>query len=372
MFLHKPPFDLFTLLRTNSVGRLAAIRSDLLDVATGYAPVARPRHEGLLDHDLMIRIAACSEVRSDDVPFFLYFRRVEPDASSREPASSDDQKAMIEAWLPRLYPGATYSILPPAPESGQAFPGIHLRSLVGRPGPSLLAIVPFKDGAELTIRCLESIERQNHKLTLEVLLIDNRPEESATNTQIRSWLAGERRNTYRLVSDVGAFNYGRIHNAAIAEHGRGRDLVLFLNNDVELVSPACLQTMAMQLLADESSGFVGIRLLYPDGRGVQHGGIQVCDGPTYVCGYHRLGHSAGTEEFVNDERIVMGVTFACAMVRRATFEALGGFDEVLMPNAYGDVDLCLRRRVGLSQRVFRHAGWHPSRVADSRPRRRGR
>src|SRR5262249_31112659 len=32
----------------------------------------------------------------------------------------------------------------------------------------------------------------------------------------------------------------------------------------------------------------------------------------------------------------------CAMVRRVVFERLGGLDEVLLPNAYGDVDLQAR------------------------------
>ena len=47
-------------------------------------------------------------------------------------------------------------------------------------------------------------------------------------------------------------------------------------------------------------------------------------------------------EFVFDERIALGVTFACAMVRRSTFELLGGLEEVMMPNAFGDVDFCAR------------------------------
>ena len=128
----------------------------------------------------------------------------------------------------------------------------------------------------------------------------------------------------------------------IGRTGSGRDLLLFLNNDVELISRDCLQVMAMQLRADESCGFVGIRLVYPEDGRVQHGGIQVADEPLYVCGYHRLDHAKGREDFVADERIALGVTFACAMTRSATFDALGGFEEILIPNAYGDVDLCAR------------------------------
>ncbi len=353
-FLYRPSLDLFTLLRTNSVGRLAMVRRDLLLRASlDLGDVPRPRHPGLLDHDLMIRFAASGLARPEGVPFFLHYRRAAPGSPSCDEVPREDREAWLGAWLSRIYPGMSASILPPSPESGQAFPAIRLRPAGGRCRPTLLAIVPFRDEADLTIRCLESIERQRHELSLEVLLVDNRSQDPATTARIRSWLAADRRNAYSFVEYKGPFNYGRMHNAAIGAHGRGRDLVLFLNNDVELISEDCLQTMAMHLMADASCGFVGIRLLYPGGPAVQHGGIKVCDGATYVCGFHPLGHSSSVEEYVNDERVAMGVTFACAMTRRATFQSLGGLDEVLMPNAYGDVDLCLRAlEAGLRNHYF--------------------
>lgn len=352
-FLYRPPLDMFTLLRTNSLGRLALIRRDLLRAAAGLDDVPRPRHVGLLDHDLMIRVAASGLARAEGLPFFLHYWRAASESRSHEEVPQKDREAWLEAWLSRIYPGMLATIAPPSPGTGQAFPAIRLRPPAGRRRPNLLAIVPFRDEADLTIRCLDSIERQRHELSLEVLLVDNRSRDPATAARIRSWLAAERRNTYSLIEYDGSFNYGRMHNVAIAAHGRGRDLVLFLNNDVELVSVDCLQTMAMHLMADGSCGFVGIRLLYPDGRTVQHGGIKVCDGPTYLCGFHPLGHSSGAEEYVEDERAAMGVTLACAMTRRSTFETLGGLDEVVMPNAYGDVDLCLRAlEAGLRNHYF--------------------
>ncbi len=352
-FHYKPPFDLFTLLRTNSVGRLAMIRRDLLRAAAGCDDVPRPRHESLLDHDLMIRIAASGRARAEGVPFFLHYQRLAPGSSTDDEMPRSVREAWLAAWLSRIYTGVSTRIVPPSPETGQAFPAIRLRPRAGQSRPTLLAIVPFRDEAALTIRCLEAIERQRHELSLEVLLVDNRSQDPATAARIRSWLAGERINRYTLIQHDGPFNYGRIHNAAVAGHARDRDLVLFLNNDVELVSEDCLQTMAMHLVVEASCGFVGIRLLYPGGPAVQHGGIKVCDGPTYICGFHSLGHSSGIEEYVNDERVAMGITFACAMTRRSTFETLGGLDEVLMPNAYGDVDLCLRAlEAGLRSHYF--------------------
>ena len=54
----------------------------------------------------------------------------------------------------------------------------------------------------------------------------------------------------------------------------------------------------MQLLADASCGFVGIRLMYPDDRQVQHGGIKIMGESPYVCGFHRTDHARQPGEFV--------------------------------------------------------------------------
>jgi GT2 family glycosyltransferase len=43
-------------------------------------------------------------------------------------------------------------------------------------------------------------------------------------------------------------------------------------------------------------------------------------------------------------RNVSAVTFACALIDREVFEAIGGLDEVNLPVAYNDTDFCLRAR----------------------------
>ena len=99
--------------------------------------------------------------------------------------------------------------------------------------------------------------------------------------------------------------------------------------------------MAMQLLADQSIGFLGIKLCYPEGDRIQHGGIRVGE-LLYGSGYNEVKHDLHAHEFVDAERISMAVTFACAMTRRQTLEKLGGLDELYLPNGYGDVDTCMR------------------------------
>lgn len=117
--------------------------------------------------------------------------------------------------------------------------------------------------------------------------------------------------------------------------------VLFLNNDVDIITPHAISTMAAHLEAHEECGFVGIRLMYPDEERVQHGGIKVRI-ETYGSGYPQIGHAELENEFVYDEHVCLGVTFACAMTRRETFQELGGLEEIILPNGFGDVDISLR------------------------------
>ena len=71
--------------------------------------------------------------------------------------------------------------------------------------------------------------------------------------------------------------------------------------------------------------------------------MKIWDNILAVCGCHQIDHfPKRAEEYVNDERITFGVTFAIAMMRRTTFERLGMLEEVLYPNAFGDVALCAK------------------------------
>jgi GT2 family glycosyltransferase len=202
-------------------------------------------------------------------------------------------------------------------------------------------MVPFRDGLELTLRCLESLERQQHELELKVILINNGSSDPATMTGLRQWISNPDRAGYAVVDDEGAFNYARMHNRVIERHGREQDLLLFLNNDVELISGDCLQTLATHLLIDRACGFAGIRLDFPDGGGIQHGGITIHES-NLTCGCYPFLHATETTDYVTEERVAFAVTFACAMVRREVFDRLGGLEEVLFPNSYGDVEIQAR------------------------------
>jgi hypothetical protein len=87
---------------------------------------------------------------------------------------------------------------------------------------------------------------------------------------------------------------------------------------------------------------VGAKLLFPDGK-IQHAGVVLCDRsmygepdfPTHIFFQLPADHPPA-----NLRRVYQVLTGACLLVKRAAFEAVGGFCEEYW-NGYEDVDLCL-------------------------------
>jgi GT2 family glycosyltransferase len=102
-------------------------------------------------------------------------------------------------------------------------------------------------------------------------------------------------------------------------------LLLFLNNDIEIVDPDWLEELVRWALRPEV-GIVGAKLLFPD-RTIQHGGV--------VFGLGLVGHifsrapegASGIFGSSDWYRNYLAVTGACQMMRRDVFLALGGYDE---------------------------------------------
>ena len=144
----------------------------------------------------------------------------------------------------------------------------------------------------------------------------------------------------RIPNPDGRFSFAAINNTAAAMVNE--ELLLFLNDDTEVIKPRWLSQMVGWSRLD-GVGAVGARLLFPDGR-IQHAGI--------VHGLHEglAGHAfkllpwwdSGTFNLARVSRNCMAVTAACMLTPRALFLRLGGFDETRFAVAYNDPDYCYR------------------------------
>jgi GT2 family glycosyltransferase len=198
--------------------------------------------------------------------------------------------------------------------------------------PEVSIIVVTYNRAEYTYECLESL-LAHAEVPAELLVVDN----GSTDETVE--LLSRLRNATVLVNDTNV-GFGRACNQAAAR-AAGEHL-LFLNNDAAL-APGCLSALHETLKADPRCGAVGGRLVWPNGRLQEAGGIVWDDGTAEAYG-------RGSSPFAPEFSYVREVDFcsgALLLVRRALFEELGGFDERFAPAYYEDVDLCLGiRRLG--------------------------
>ncbi|MBN1483088.1 MAG: glycosyltransferase family 2 protein [Chloroflexia bacterium] len=197
------------------------------------------------------------------------------------------------------------------------------------------------NGGQVLLDCLESIYARTHSFGLEVIVVDNAssdgsPERAAADyTQVRLL-----RSEHNL-GFAGGNNLG-------LEAARGRYLLL-LNNDTVVLEDA-LEAMLAEIESRPEVGILGCRLLNPDGSLQRSCGMF----PSLLTEFldqtmlHRLfpTYKIGRWDY-NSARPVDWVTGACLLVRRKTYEQIGGLDEGYFM-FLEDVDWC--------QKAWR-AGW---------------
>lgn len=344
-FYAKPEFDLPTLIRTNYICHFLAIRRSLLDPLLQSGEAFNRELDGVEDHDLLLRLSQSESFRPHHLPIFGYCWRESPGSTAtsldEKPYVRENAKKMLQGYLESAKPGTSFAVRTHGEGGNHTLYSIHAKP---KDLKRLSVIVPYKDQPDLTVRCLEGLLRQDCALEVDIWLINNDSEEPHTAKKISDFVSDRERPNFRFhrIDYSGAFNFGKMHNWVVNAHANEADLLLFLNNDVELISNQCLSTLAGELEAQPSIAFTGIKLWYPGRQTIQHAGIKPVP-PVSGIGFFRTTHIVGGhEEYAHDEHVVLAVTFACAMVRRKVFEALGGFDETFFPNGYGDVDMCLK------------------------------
>ncbi len=221
---------------------------------------------------------------------------------------------------------------------------------VERPLVSILVLT--QEQLEHVGECLLSLARtiDAERLPYEVLLVFNGTEPRAARTFLKS-VSGV--HALPLALNLG---FGGGNNYA-ASRARG-DFLVFLNDDA-VVLPGWLDNLVQTAQTYPNAGAVGSRILFIDGSLQEAGGIIWSDGSTRPLG---RGAPPGSLAF----SYVRPVDYTSAnglIIRRADFEALGGFDARYFPAYYEDTDLCLALRHKLQREVV----YEPRAVIKARP-----
>jgi len=326
----KPDWSPELLLGYMYFSHVFAVRRSLYERVGGM----RVGFEGSQDYDFALR--ASEQARAvAHIPHVLYHWRVLPGSTAASGAAKPKsfeagRRAVAEALQRR---GIRAEALQPD-WAIQAQCGIFALRFPGD-GPKISIVIPTRNGMEILRRCVDSLRKTTY-CNYEVLIIDNESDDPAT----LAYLDSLPHRVERIPNPAGRFNYAYINNRA-AELANG-DLLLFLNNDTEVVEPRWLSQMVGYALFN-GVGAVGARLLYPDKRiqhaGIVHGYYGGLAGPAFKLA---PAWDNGYLSYARVARNYSAVTAACMLTPRKTFLELGGFDEANFEVAYNDVDYCYR------------------------------
>ncbi|MPM14462.1 hypothetical protein SDC9_60825 [bioreactor metagenome] len=200
--------------------------------------------------------------------------------------------------------------------------------------PSVSIIIPTRNSFSVLKTLLDSLFVLTDYPNFEVILVDN----GSTQPEVLAYYEElQKSKPVRIVPYNAAFNYSHANNLGAANSQA--DYLLFLNNDMQVIHSNWLSELVMWA-SQPDIGVVGTKLLHAN-NSIQHAGVVL--GLQNFVGHLYLNtpeHYHGLLGSVDWYRNVSAVTGACQMMRRSTFNELGGFDEAYTL-VFSDVALCL-------------------------------
>ncbi len=328
----KPDFAIDNLRANNYICHFSVFKKELLEGESLF----RTEFDGSQDHDMILRLTARAK-KIVHVPKLMYYWR------SHKGSTAADINA--KSYAIAAAKGAVSDHLTKAGfrnfeiTSTKAFETIFRIRYEIKGRPMISVVIPARDRAEDTGRCVRSILERSTYDNFEILIMDNGSTEKETADLYREL---SEKDNIRILHDDGDFNYPRLNNEAVAE-AKG-EYVLLLNNDTEVITPDWMEELLMYAQRPDV-GAVGAKLYYPD-HTIQHAGVVIGLGAHRTAGH--VHYRVGQENLGYMGRLCYtqnfsAVTGACLMVKKSLYEELNGLD-TRFTVSLNDVDFCLRLR----------------------------
>lgn len=198
--------------------------------------------------------------------------------------------------------------------------------------PLVSIIIPAYNQVAYTYACIRSILENTdpEETPYEIILADDASTDATKN--ITDWIIN-------LKTAVTSGNLGFLRNCNHAAEKAVGEYLLFLNNDTK-VTAGWLSSLTSLMERDASIGMTGSKLIYPDGRLQEAGGIIWSDASGW--NYGRL--SDPDSYMYNYIRDVDYISGAAILIRHSLWNEIGGFDDRFAPAYCEDSDLAFEVR----------------------------
>lgn len=334
----KSAFNRDLLYSHNYLTHFLMVRKEVLD-EVGYSDDAV---NGAQDYDIALKV---SETGHEilHVPHMLYHWRIHAGSTSGsnsagKPYAHTAGKVALERHFARR--GIEARV-----EDGKTPYIYRVGYALPEPQPLVDIVIPHSGHPGLLDRCvtaiLESSTYDNYRITVVKDDSADRPTEGGSAEDPMAGYYEElqqRSDKVRVLSWPGEPHYARLVNFGI--NSTQADYVLLLDDDVEAVSSDFIQEMLGYMQRPEV-GVVGAKLYFADGL-LQHGGMLVgsSEGVVYV-NQDLPGSAGGYLNRAERPGNFSSVTGACQLIRRATFDQVGGYSEEFAVSL-GDADFCCK------------------------------
>jgi GT2 family glycosyltransferase len=225
---------------------------------------------------------------------------------------------------------------PPREDLGAASRVEWLRQPTAPPLPTTSIIIPSYNGIALTEACLAAlVETLPSDFRGEIIVVDDCSTDD-TQPRLAGWAAKEPRLKVLRNSENCGFLV-TCNNGAAAAAG---EIIVLLNNDT-LPQRGWLEPLLRTFQKQRDAGAVGGKLVYPDGRLQEAGGVVFSDGSAANFGKWDYELDAPLYNYVREVDYVTGALIATP---RNLFNELGGLDTWYRPIYYEETDYCFRLR----------------------------